>query len=73
MPLTTAGVLGITVGALIFLMGVISNLDIFFCGLGLLFIAAGWSARQKRLCPACKMAVPKDATACGHCRRELPA
>lgn len=27
----------------------------------------------KRICPACKSGIPKDATACAKCGRELPA
>lgn len=72
-PLTAAGRIGIGFGALVFGLGVLAGPSIFWCGLGLLFIAGGYVSREKRACPACKLEVPVGATVCGHCRRELAA
>lgn len=67
------GVLGMVFGFIVFGLGVLTGGNLIVCGLGLLFIGLGYSARPKRLCPACKLAIPKEATVCGHCRSALTA
>jgi 4-hydroxybenzoate polyprenyltransferase len=68
---TAAGALGLGFGFLMFVLGSFAGVNLFLMGLGGLFMAAGYYSRQKppaKLCPACRMEIPAEATVCGHCR-----
>lgn len=73
---TAPGIIGAVFGLLVFSVGALSGFNIIVCGIGLLFVAAGYAARKKapeKVCPACRMSVFAAATVCGHCRRDLIA
>lgn len=74
--MTAAGTIGLTFGVILFTLGSFSGWNLILMVLGLVFIAAGYSTRQKppaKLCPACRMEVPLEASVCGHCQRDIPA
>lgn len=74
--MTVAGTLGLTFGLILFTWGSFSGWNIILMGVGLIFIAAGYHSRQKapmKLCPACRLEIPLEATLCGHCHTEQPA
>lgn len=73
---TGLGIVGIVFGFTIFLLGVFSGFNLLIVGLGLAFIVAGAATKQKppvKLCPACRMEIPLEASVCGHCRSALTA
>lgn len=72
--LTAAGWLGIGFGLVLFTMGALAGLNLLLMGMGGAFMAAGSFAREKvpaKVCPACRLAIPLEASVCGHCRTAL--
>ena len=74
--LTFTGGLGVFLGFALFGLGAFQGWNVVTMGIGAAFMAAGASTRAPRpqkLCPACRLEIPLEATLCGHCRTEQPA
>lgn len=70
------GVLGLLVGLAFFAAGAMAGWNVLTMGIGVAFIAAGWATRTKppkKLCPACRMEIPLEASVCAYCHLEQPA
>jgi hypothetical protein len=69
--ITGIGAISIFFGVGLFILAFLIGGAIPLIIIGLAFIGGGVLTRRKRLCPACRMSVPAEATVCGHCRTEL--
>lgn len=74
--LTFTGGLGVFIGFALFALGAFKGWDVITMGIGAAFMAAGASTRAPRpqkLCPACRMEIPLEASVCAYCHLEQPA
>lgn len=73
---SVVGQIAIFFGVVVFIIGAAMGLNLIVCLTGVGFIVGGFLTRPDeaaKLCPACRMKVPLEATICGHCRSTLVA
>ncbi len=70
---TLVGSLAFVLGLIIFTYGAFTGVNLLTMGIGLFVIWAGTLAvtkPPKKLCPACRMEIPLEASVCAYCHKE---